>query len=185
MLTGILSTIRVSILRPLLLEDYPLEVYTLACNHGWPEVIKSCILPCLSRDILSPESLSDLRGISFPDFARLATLARRRYEGFVTALDDPTLFYPSNGIIECPRCQCDVHDLAWWSLRHVLSDLIRVQPDGCTVKEFINDGNGENAWTNLANATHTHCGRPLYDATDTRANIMEALASLPMDFINT
>lgn len=73
-MAGVLTVIRASIIRPTLLRDHPLELYTIACNQEWPEVIQAAVMPSLSHDLSLSTSFAALKGISINDYERITKL---------------------------------------------------------------------------------------------------------------
>jgi len=172
---GPMSIIQSAITRPRLLED-PLRLYKLACRYGWPEAKMAGWL-CLKYDIGHPEIILRLRGLDLSDYSCLMDLARRRRDKFEEFLNDPLRFQGSSPVYACSKCNVVVNDLSWRVLRLALLREIERCPSGDTIKS-----EKSRRWPEtIAALGARHCGKLLYDAEETRANILTALDELPAD----
>lgn len=147
----------------------------MASMYKWDGVAQASALRCLDFNLMAPETLAGLQGISMDDYARLLSLAHRRQLRFIELLNDPGVFPAADPELTCRHCKIPVKDVAWSALQAEFGAAIYVCSSGTAIKRVIDRSE---IWRSFVGLFHCR-GGPLFDAENTYKTIFTALNSLP------
>lgn len=172
---SVISIIRLAIMSPPLLDAHPIRVYGIACSWGWTAEAKLASTKTIGCDLLSPNTVKDLRTVESPYLTALMLLHRRRRDTFRAGLDSPVLFYANAPGGRCTNCQKEVVHVQWTRIKHLWSNAIEQSPAAIASRAILQHPDVHK----LLEATCPNCSKKLYDPEGTVAKLNELLDRLP------
>lgn len=174
---GALSVLHAAALVSSDLQAHPLQLYKLACQNGWSDVMQKTSMLCLAFDPMSEHVLAELQSLSVAEYGALAKLALLRCERFAAALRDSKRFTAS-GVRVCTGCGRIINEYAWLLFRYRLGEELRRCPAGSTIRKEFDSWSWPES-TEFMDAVHCATSGKIYGWENTKKGILMVLEDLP------